>query len=67
MTKNECEDKIMEKLREIRDIYHEFNPNGIYLTMYIQNGNLYINNAYWGADIDTPIDTKEIQKNEALD
>ena len=69
MTRQECEQAILQKMEEIVDIYHEYHPEGTYLTLaYIDDGDRYItfNNRCWrfsdpsegedGADADTPID-----------
>jgi len=57
MTRIECEKKLEEKLREIVDIYHEYNPSGRYLSLtYLDNdgdGYIGVNNRDWHEDIDT--------------
>ena len=57
MTRSECEKKLEEKLREIVDIYHEYNPGGRYLSLtYLNNdddGYINVNNRDWPADPNT--------------
>lgn len=68
MTRQECEKKILEKLEEIVDIYHEYHPSGRYLNldyMSDEDGDFYgFNNRYWvfddpdsedGEDKDIPV------------
>ena len=47
MTRNECENKIVEKLIEIAEIYNQYNPHDDYLSMTIQGNNISANNAYF--------------------
>ena len=51
MNKEECEKLIAEKLHEIVDIYHQYNPDGKYLTLCYsdQEGGIYFSasNCYW--------------------
>ena len=63
MNRGECEKAIIERLKEIVDIYHQYNQNGEYLSLtYIkdQNDGDYIRaeNEYWssGKDYDTPLE-----------
>lgn len=59
MTREECERAILDKLSEIKAIYHQYNPNGLYLSMTMSEGEkLSVANAdyYGGADEDTPLD-----------
>lgn len=54
MTRKECEEAIEQKLREIVEIYHQYNPQGNYLSMgYINNENsraIMCHNSCWNAD-----------------
>lgn len=52
------EQAILQRLIEIRDIYHIFNPEGKYLTMSIIDDTIMISNEHYegGADADNPID-----------
>lgn len=47
MTRNECENKIAEKLIEIVEIYNQYNPHDEYLDMSIQGNYVSANNAYF--------------------
>ena len=42
-----CETKIQEKLKEIYEIYKEYNPDGDYLGFTISNEYIMCNNKYW--------------------
>ena len=60
MKREECERAILAKMEEIAEIYHQYNPNGVYLTMYIggEDGkHLSVNNAGYqdGEDEDMPL------------
>ncbi len=54
MTRKECEEAIEQKLREIVEIYHQYNPQGNYLSMgYINDENgwsIMYNNSSWNAN-----------------
>lgn len=60
-TRNECEMEIKNLLKQIVDVYHEYNPNGKYLSLtYINDTNeqyISFNNRSWvdGEDKDKPI------------
>lgn len=65
-----CEQKILDKMKEIREIYKEYNPDGRYLTLSIIDDSISFWNSYRvahidedgvyheasGDDVDTPID-----------
>ena len=68
MTRQECETMILEKMQEIVDLYHQYNPNGKYLNLtYLDDENdgyIMCNNRHWkfeeedmedGDDVDFPI------------
>ena len=55
MTRQECENLIIEKLKEIDKIHKEYNPNGDYLSMCILNNDYNVNNEYWDDDTNYPI------------
>lgn len=62
MDRHDCEKIILEKLKDIISIYHEYNPNGKYLTLSYSQGEEFegieifnINNAYFGEDSEFPI------------
>lgn len=60
MTREATEEKIMEHLQEIVKIYHEYNPNGTYLTMSMLGSHLNVNNEYWEADSDRIINHRVV-------
>lgn len=45
--RQETEKKILDLLAEIRDIYHEYCPEGNYLHICILDGNIDVNNDYF--------------------
>ena len=67
MTQKECEKLIAEKLVEIVGIYHQYNPDGKYLSLTYMGGEgseIWCNNRFWdfsdeggeiGEDVDRPI------------
>lgn len=69
MTRHECETIILEKMQEIVDVYHQYNPDGRYLALtYMDEDNdgyIMCNNRCWrfdeedkedGEDVNFPID-----------
>lgn len=59
MNKEECEKKLVNKIKEMWDIYKEYNPEGDFINVCISNENLIINNKYFGEDGNKPIDYYE--------
>ena len=59
MTNTECEKAIAEKLKEIRKIYKDAYPEGNYLTLCICENSMWVNNSYYDADKDFPIEWRE--------
>lgn len=57
MNRKECEDAILHKLLEIRDIYKQYHSKGEYLSMWINKDSISFNNEYWpgGKDEVMPI------------
>ena len=55
MGRIECEKAIIQKMREIMDIYHEYNPDGEYLGMSIVNDHFSVSNAYYDDDYEHQI------------
>lgn len=53
--RQETEKKILDLLAEIRDIYHEYCPEGNYLHMSILDGNIDVNNDYFKSGCIKPI------------
>ena len=75
MTRQECETMILEKMQEIVDIYHQYNPDGRYLNLTYMDeendGYIMFNNRCWtfdeedredGEDVDFPIDFCKARK-----
>ena len=56
MTREECESKICEHLREIRDIYHEYAPEGHHLQINVFDDLCGACNEYWKRDAEYPIE-----------
>ena len=46
MTREECENRILDKLEEIEEIAKEYDPN-VSLTLFVENGYYHVNNPYW--------------------
>lgn len=62
LTRSECEKLIISKLKEIVELYHQYNPNGTYLNAYYLEDENHISysafNRHYanGEDCDKPID-----------
>ena len=60
MKREKCEKLIFHKLKEIKDIYLEYNPKGEYLSLSIivekNKSYLSFNNQYYEEDKKKPID-----------
>ena len=52
MGRIECEKAIIQKMREIMDIYHAYNPDGKRLYMTIHNDHYSVNNIFYDDDYD---------------
>ena len=71
MGRKECEKLIAEKLQEIVDIYHQYNPQGAYLAMTYykdsEHESVSVNNCYWdgGEDHVRPLDSTLWKEEEA--
>ena len=63
MTRTECEDLIIQKLKEIRDIHRKYNPNSDYLSLCIMEKENYLaaSNDYTESDLDYPIRRVEME------
>ena len=58
MTREECENQILEKLKEIKDIVKQYDTSEeFYLSMSIYDDVMTVNNAYWKTE--TPLDAIE--------
>ena len=58
ITRQEVEDAIFEHLKAIKDIYLKYNPEGSYLSMFInaQSRYFHVNNASYDEDRKRPVD-----------
>lgn len=64
MTRKELELFILERLEEIRDAYHEYNPDGNYLAISIYDDKISAWNSTYSKDKKHPVDllvTKEFR------
>lgn len=51
LSRIECESAILRKMKEIIDIYHEYDPNGNYISLcMIDNKSIHINNISYEDD-----------------
>lgn len=67
MTREECESKILEKLKEIRQIAKEYDKREeLYLSMTVYDEYVCLNNAYWEYKTDTPLDATEYNDGRIL-
>lgn len=59
MTREQCEKKIRDLMIQIDKVYHEYNPEGTYLSLCIVGDFARVNNSYYSddaADADHPLD-----------
>ena len=55
MNREECENQILEKLKEIKDIAKQYDKSEeFYLDMTILDNSIHLNNAHW--ETETPLD-----------
>ena len=71
MNKKQCEKLILEKLKEIGDIYLQYNPKGDYLNLCFmkdEDNELYFsfNNSYAEKDQSKPINFTRFEKDDYL-
>ena len=66
MTKEVVEMKMVDKVKELIEIYKEYNPNGDYLSIgiFIKHGHISIHNTYWDEDADAPVNVNINEENE---
>ena len=62
MQRKDVELALLQKLEEIVEMYHQYNPGGDYLQLSYVDGNFHVNNAYYDADSAKPIDTFRNEK-----
>lgn len=56
MTREQCENKILDLMIQIDKVYHEYNPYGKYLSMFILDDCVNMNNSFYADDADCPLD-----------
>lgn len=56
MKREECEKQIRDLMIQIDKVYHEYNPEGTYLNMFIIGDFALVNNSYYRNDVDRPLD-----------
>ena len=65
MTRIECENKILEKLKEIKDIVKQYDKSKeLYLTMTITDDSIAMSNAHW--ETETPLDVMECNNERVI-
>lgn len=65
MNRQECEQLILEKILEIKEIYGKYNPDGKGLSICVGDNIVWANNEYWGADKDKQVNvTKFIEEGD---
>ena len=55
MDREECENMLLEKCRELNKIYHQYNPDGEYLYVAIISNYITVDNDYQNKDKNRPI------------
>lgn len=51
----QTEKQILRLVRQIHTLYKKYNPHANYLALTILDNNVSINNEYWDADQDFPV------------
>ena len=65
MTRIECENQILEKLKEIKDIAKEYDKSkDFYLSMTVVNDYISLNNVYW--ETETPLEITEFEDGKVI-
>ena len=65
MNREECENKILEKLKEIKDIAKEYDKSEeLYLSISIYDDYMSINNSYW--ETETPLEITEFEDGRVI-
>lgn len=59
MKREECEKQIRDLMIQIYKVYHEYNPDGKYISMFIMDDDLFMNNAYYSDDADHPLNSSD--------
>ena len=65
MNREECENQILEKLKEIKDIAKEYDKSkDFYLSMTVVNDYISLNNVYW--ETETPLEITEFEDGRVI-
>ena len=65
MTRIECENQILEKLKEIKDIAKKYDKSEeLYLSISIYDDSISINNSYW--ETETPLEITEFEDGRVI-
>ena len=65
MTRIECENQILEKLKEIKAIAKEYDKSEeLYLSISINDDSISINNSYW--ETETPLEVTEFEDGRVI-
>ena len=55
MERKECEKQIRDLMIQIDEVYHKYNPDGMYLSLAIIGNTLMANNMEYEDDADHPL------------
>ena len=65
MNREECENQILEKLKEIKDIVKQYDKSKeLYLSMNVVNDYISLNNVYW--ETETPLEITEFEDGRVI-
>ena len=65
MNREECENQILEKLKEIKDIAKQYDKSEeLYLSISINDDSISINNVYW--ETETPLEITEFEDGRVI-
>ena len=65
MTRIECENQILEKLKEIKAIAKKYDKSEeLYLSISINDDSISINNSYW--ETETPLEITEFEDGRVI-
>ena len=62
MGREECERAIIAKMKEIREIYEQYNPDGRRLSLFYIDDHYSVDNSYRTDDSDHPISAWESEE-----
>ena len=65
MNREECENQILEKLKELKDIAKKYDKSEeLYLSISIYDDSISINNAHW--ETETPLEITEFEDGRVI-